>query len=55
MSKLLPLSLEGKNVLVCGASAGIGRASALAIATLGATVCVAARRAERLERLLPEL
>ena len=49
------LSLSGKHALVCGASAGIGRASALALASLGARVTVLARRADRLEALLPEL
>lgn len=48
-------SLLGKHALVCGASAGIGRASALALAARGATVTVLARRAERLEALLPAL
>ena len=48
-------SLLGKHALVCGASAGIGRASALALAARGASVTVLARRAERLEALLPVL
>lgn len=49
------LSLTRRHALVCGASAGIGRAAALAIASLGANVSVLARRAELLESLLPEL
>jgi 3-oxoacyl-[acyl-carrier protein] reductase len=49
------LSLAGRHALVCGASAGIGRAAALAIASLGARVTVLARRRERLEEFLPEL
>jgi 3-oxoacyl-[acyl-carrier protein] reductase len=48
-------TLTDKHALVCGASAGIGRATALALATQGARVSVLARRAERLEELLPEL
>jgi 3-oxoacyl-[acyl-carrier protein] reductase len=48
-------SLFGKHALVCGASAGIGRASALAIAALGAEVTVLARRGDLLASLLPEL
>jgi 3-oxoacyl-[acyl-carrier protein] reductase len=40
---------------VCGASAGIGRAAALAIASLGAQVTVLARRGERLAALVQEL
>lgn len=48
-------SLLGKHALVCGASAGIGRASALALAARGATVTALARRADRLEALVPAL
>ena len=49
------LSLAGKVALVCGASAGIGRAAAVALAELGADVVALARRADRLASLLPEL
>lgn len=48
-------SLSGRWALVCGASAGIGRAAALALAGRGASVVALARRAERLDALLPEL
>jgi 3-oxoacyl-[acyl-carrier protein] reductase len=48
-------SLEGRAALVCGASQGIGRATALALAARGAHVTVLARRAEVLNALLPEL
>ena len=40
--------LEGKVVIVTGASAGIGEATAIALGQEGATVAIAARRAERL-------
>jgi len=40
------ISLEGRTALVCGASQGIGRACADALAKLGATVIVVSRRAE---------
>lgn len=40
---------------MCGASAGIGRSTALALARRGAQVTALARRADRLEALLPEL
>lgn len=43
------LSLSGKHALVCGASEGIGRATAQALAELGATVTVLARRLDKLE------
>ena len=48
-------SLSGRHALVCGASAGIGRASAIALAQRGAQLTLLARRVERLEALIPEL
>src|SRR5258706_507000 len=50
-----PPTFAGKVVLVTGASAGIGRATALAFARQGAHVVVTARRAERLEALRAEI
>ncbi len=47
--------LTGKVALVTGASSGIGRASALALAKQGATVVVAARRTDRLQELAKEI
>ena len=49
------LALESHHALVCGASAGIGRATALALASLGARVTVLARRRPLLEELVPLL
>lgn len=49
------LSLASRHALVCGASAGIGNAAALALASLGATVTVLARREEKLAAMLPLL
>ena len=50
-----PFSLEGKTVLVTGASSGIGRAVALACAGMGASVIVNGRNRERLESVLAQL
>jgi NAD(P)-dependent dehydrogenase (short-subunit alcohol dehydrogenase family) len=44
--------LKGKNVLVTGASGGIGAALAEGFAARGATVGICARRADRLEAVL---
>ncbi len=49
------LSLQDRHALVCGASAGIGRATALELARLGATVTGLARRADRLQGLRAEI
>jgi len=47
--------LAGRTALVCGASKGIGRASALMLARAGARVIACARSAEDLETLLGEM
>ncbi|MGW6600017.1 SDR family NAD(P)-dependent oxidoreductase [Streptomyces sp. NPDC055036] len=44
-------TLEGKAVLVTGASSGIGQATALALSKAGAKVAIGARRADRLKAL----
>jgi NAD(P)-dependent dehydrogenase (short-subunit alcohol dehydrogenase family) len=51
----MAVNLAGKVAVVTGASAGIGRATALALARAGARVLVTARRAERLEALAQEI
>nr|WP_194946192.1 SDR family oxidoreductase [Mycolicibacterium malmesburyense] len=47
--------LVGKHVIVTGASSGIGRASAIAIAERGATVFALARNADALDDLVAEI
>ena len=44
-----PFSLEGKTVLVTGASSGIGRATAIECSKMGATVVVTGRNEARLQ------
>lgn len=46
------MRIEGSTILVTGASSGIGEALAPLLAERGATVGIAARRAERLEQTL---
>lgn len=47
--------LNGKVALITGASAGIGMASALALAEEGAKIVLTARRAERLQELSAQI
>ncbi len=51
----MDLQLTGKTALVTGASQGIGRAIAKALAAEGVRVCIAARRRELLEELAREI
>jgi 3-oxoacyl-[acyl-carrier protein] reductase len=52
---MLPLDLTGKTALVCGSSQGIGRAAALELAELGATIVLCARNEESLSKVLSKL
>ncbi len=49
------LSLLGKNALVCGGSRGIGKASAIELALLGANVTLLARTESALQAAVSEL
>jgi short-subunit dehydrogenase len=47
--------LDGKSVLLTGATGGLGRATAVALAERGATVVLSSRKAEELDELLAGL
>jgi len=49
------LDLKGKRALVCGSTQGIGKASAIELALLGADVTLIARNEEKLKATLKEL
>lgn len=51
----MDLNLAGKHALVCGGSEGIGRATALELASLGASVTVLARREDALQAVADAL
>jgi len=50
-----PYSLEGKTILITGASSGIGRATAIECSKMGANVIITARNEERLRETFCEL
>jgi 3-oxoacyl-[acyl-carrier protein] reductase len=49
------LDLKGKRAVVCGSTQGIGKASAIELALLGADITLMARNEEKLRAILPEL
>ena len=51
----MQLDLTGRHAFVCGASQGIGRATAIELAELGANVTVLARSADALKELVEQL
>lgn len=50
-----PYSLEGRTILVTGASSGIGQGTAIECSKLGANVILVARNKERLEETMSKL
>lgn len=50
-----PFSLEGKTILVTGASSGIGRTTAIECSKMGAKLVITARNEERLKKTLLDL
>ena len=55
MSNYNPFSLEGKTILVTGASSGIGQATAIECSKMGAKLVITGRNAERLLQTLGQL
>lgn len=53
--KYNPFSLEGKVILITGASSGIGRSTAIMCAKMGATIIATARSEEKLQSLIESL
>lgn len=51
----MDLNLKGKRALICGSSQGIGKASAIELALMGANVCLLARNEETLKKVVKEL
>jgi 3-oxoacyl-[acyl-carrier protein] reductase len=51
----MDLNLKGKNALVCGSTQGIGKATALELSSLGATVTLLARDEAKLKSTVNEL
>ena len=50
-----PFSLEGKTILVTGASSGIGKAASIECSKMGAKVIITARNQERLSQTFQDL
>lgn len=55
MSTFNPFTLEGKTILVTGASSGIGRGIAIACSKMGATVIINGRNEQRLAETMTEM
>lgn len=55
MTDFNPMSLEGRTILVTGATSGIGKATAIYLSKLGARVVASGRNQERLDETLVAL
>lgn len=55
MTTFNPFTLEGKTILVTGASSGIGRCIAIACSKMGATVIINGRNEQRLAETMTEM
>jgi 3-oxoacyl-[acyl-carrier protein] reductase len=51
----MDLTLRGKRAVVCGSTQGIGKASAIELASLGASVTLISRNEQKLKAVLKEL
>ncbi|MCK0130937.1 SDR family oxidoreductase [Flavobacteriaceae bacterium F08102] len=51
----MKLNLNDKNALICGSTAGIGKASAIALATEGVTITLVARNEDKLKKVWADL
>ena len=43
------LDLKNKNAMICGATAGIGKATAMQLAAMGANITIVARNEQKLK------
>jgi NAD(P)-dependent dehydrogenase (short-subunit alcohol dehydrogenase family) len=50
-----PFSLQGKNILITGASSGLGRSIAIEVSKMGASIVITGRNKERLENTYDKL
>ena len=51
----MDLNLHGKNALVCGSSKGIGKAAAIQLASLGASVTLVSRSPEKMSAVIKSM